>query len=270
VRRIRWFTSGALFAAIALVGGSLALQLNQSRRENLERENARLRLEQEELARRAAELERERRLLTRVVERLGVERRIAEIDVLQQHADEDGRIVQTVVQLTEIGRNGDPLPAQVFGVPGEVPHFDALVIKFQDDFVGQGDPLRGCSLALFRRVYCESLAPEDGYWLGRRGDVPDVYRVDPDPSDFEVMLWQKFWSYAADPQAAAADGVRVAQGEAVYAPMRPGERWRLTLEADGGLNLIKQAELASADRRGPAADSSAAGDARLHAPSPLE
>lgn len=32
-------------------------------------------------------------------------------------------------------------------------------------------------------------------------------------------------------------GVRVAQGEAVYAPMQPGQRWTLTLEANGGLNL---------------------------------
>jgi hypothetical protein len=267
VRRVTWFTSGALFAAIALAGGSVLLQSAHRRRADLERENARLLEAQRALAEKAERLERERRQLERVVERLGVERRMADIDVLQHHTAEDGRIVQTIIQLTEIGRDGTPLTPLVFGVPGQVPHFDALVIKFLDDYVRRGDPLRGASLALFRRVYGESQAPQQGYWLGRRGAVPDVYRVDPQPSEFEQALWREFWSYASDPQAAAEAGVRVAQGEAVYAPMNAGERWRLTLEADGGLNLVKQVGIEHA--AGLHADTDSGSSIRLRSPSPL-
>jgi len=57
---------------------------------------------------------------------------------------------------------------------------------------------------------------------------------------------------------------------AVYAPVRAGERWALTLEADGGLSLVLQS--------GPPADNAALAfressapraDARLQSPSPL-
>jgi len=154
-----------------------------------------------------------------------------------------------------------------------MPHFDALVIKFEDDYVAQGDALRGKSVALFRRVYCETQAPEDGFRLGRHGDVPDVYRTNPNPTPFEIDLWERFWSFAADPDSAALAGVRVAQGEAVYAPMKPGEHWLLTLEADGGLNLIKQSgssALPGTSDGAPGASQSVAVRARLHAPSPLK
>ena len=122
-----------------------------------------------------------------------------------------------------------------------MPYFDAVVVKFDNDYVAHGDALRGKSLALFRRIYDETQAPDSGYWIGNPGNVPDVYRVADTPSDFEINLWQEFWQYAADPEKARAAGVRVAQGEAVYAPVSVGQRWTLTLEANGGLNLVQQA-----------------------------
>jgi len=189
------------------------------------------------------------------------------VEVLQQHHDDQNRIRQTVIRFTEIARDGQSLPPLVIGVPGGVPHFDALVLKFSDDCVEQGDALRGQSLALFRRIYSETQAPEDGYWLGRPGDIPDVYRTSPEPSQFEVELWRQFWSYATDPDKAAQAHVRVAQGEAVYAPMSAGQRWRLSLEVDGGLNLVRindDESLIAASR-----PSEPDTDEQLHAPSPL-
>jgi hypothetical protein len=250
--------------------------MGNRRAEELRRENERLARERAHLERRAARLERERKLLGQFVERLSLERRVADVEVLQQHTDEYGQVLQTVVRLTEMDRQGRPLASQTFGVPGRMPHFDALVIKFKDDYVARGDALRGRSLALFRRVYGETQPPEDGYWLGRPGDVPSIYRVDPEPSEFEVELWDEFWSYAKDPARADAAGVRVAQGEAVYAPMSPGERWRLTLESDGGLNLIKEREVSAGPlgfgpKGGLPPEYGAAGESggRLRTPSPL-
>jgi len=240
--RFKWFGCGGVAAAIAIVGGGLWYQSDHRRAETLRRENEQLVRKHEAMVRRAERLAHERRQLAEVIERLNVERRVAEIEVLERHTDEHGEVLQTVIRMTEVGRKGQSLAPQMFGVAGRFPHFDALVIKFDNALVAHGDQLRGRSLALFRRVYGETQAPEDGYWLGRRGDVPDVYRVSPDPSEFEVNLWREFWSYATDPAKARSAGVRVAQGEAVYAPMSPGECWTLTLEADGGLNLAKQEE----------------------------
>ncbi len=271
--RFKSFIAGVVLAGIAITAGSVMLSSRQERRVQLERENERLVQQQQALVRKAEQLDRERKELTKVVQRLSVEKRVAEIDVLQQHVDELGRVRQTILRLTEYGRDGKPLPSQVFGVPSAVPHFDALVIKFQNDYVAKGDQLRGRSIALFRRVYGETQAPQDGYWLGTPGSVPDVYRVNPEPTDFELGLWREFWSYVIDPKKAEEAGVRVAQGEAVYAPMRPGEHWILTLEADGGLNLIKQSgPVATPGPMAPpvAANTAPSKDARLHAPSPLD
>ena len=241
-KRIHWFSWGAVATVICIAAGSVMLSAKRDRRDALRSENERLVREHEALQRRSERLERERKALSEVVERLSIEHRVAEVEVIQQHSDERGRVSQTVLRLTEIDRDGNPLPPHTFGVPGNVPHFDALVIKFKDDYVARGDQLRGRSLALFRRVYGESQAPENGFWFGCRGEVPDVYRISSEPSDFEVSLWEEFWSYATDRVRAELAGVRVAQGEAVYAPMKAGERWLLTLESDGGLNLIKQSQ----------------------------
>jgi hypothetical protein len=231
---------------LALFGIAGATQLLNARRAEEHRRAAlvaeertkRLERERERLERRAAELETQRKALQAVVDRLKLERRVAQIDVLQQHLDLNGTVLQTVIRFTEYDRQGEALQPKVFGVPGAIPHFDGLVIKFESEYVGKGDALRGQSLVLFRRVYGESQAPENGYWLGERRAVPDVYRVNPRPSPFEVGLWQHFWQLATDPESAASSGVRVAQGEAVYAPMQPGQRWTLTIEASGGLNLV--------------------------------
>lgn len=268
-RRMRWFASGAVLAAFAISSGTVYLQIKQQRAIELEIENKRLVHEQEELARKnralalqAERLKREKAQLDDVIERLDVEERVAEIEVLQQHRNAQGDL-QTVVRFTEFGRGGKRLAPLVFGVPSDTPHFDALVIKFERDYVKRGDALRGHNLALFRRVYGDTQSPNSGYWIGERSGVPDLYRIAEEPTEFELNLWGEFWEYAANPDKAADAGVRVAQGESVYAPMKPGELWRLSLDAGGGLNLKKQSPETN-DTQFSAADA-----AQLSAPSPL-
>jgi hypothetical protein len=274
VSRMRWIVIGALLAASSITGGSWWFQARQQRlaaeraaREEALRVAAELRAQNEALAREKARLEQERQALAQVIERLNVEHRVAHVDVLQQHTDADNRVVQTVLRLTEIDRDGEPLEPRIIGVPSKTPHFDALVIKFDKESVARGDALRGHSLSLFRRVYGDNQAPEAGYWLSTPGEPPSVYRVDTEPSEFELQLWREFWSYATDPQKAREAGVRVAQGEAVYAPMSAGERWTLTLDAAGGLNLNKSDPLPTSNA-GLAKPPSIPKGAKLHAPPP--
>lgn len=196
----------------------------------------RLRREKEELAQQRAELQRS-------IQRLTGEDRVAEVRVIDQvRAGDmvDGRRVeqtQTTIEFVELDRQQHPLPAQRFVVPDTVLFFDALVIKFDQEHVTAGDALRGKSLALFRRIYGEHQRPIDGFAVDPEGNVPHVFRVNPEAGRFERKLWAQFWSYATDPELAARDGVRVAQGEAVYVPMNKGEVWTLTLQNNGGLNI---------------------------------
>ncbi len=215
-------------------------------------ETSRLRQEKETLERQKFELQR-------AVQRLSGEDRVAEVRVVKQVIA--GQMVDgkpaprdaTTIEFIEIDRQGHPLPSRRFVIEDRVIHFDALVIKFDPEDVASGDPLRGKSLALFRRIYGDRQSPSDGFRIDAEGDVPNVYRVQPNPSPFERQLWSRFWEYARDPQLAARDRVRVAQGESVYEPMLEGDIWTLSLQNSGGLNI----KFRRTERSGPARSVSA-------------
>ena len=186
------------------------------------------------------EKELEIRRLARVVERLEAETRRAQVIVTKQGVNPATGRLETTLKFMETGPGGDPLPPRYFTVEGDVVYFDALVIRFEREYVERGDALRGKSICLFRRVFGEHQAPEEGFPVDRAagaGEVPDVYRVNPDPTPFERELWKEFWRYAADPAAARAKGVRVIQGEAVYTRFIPGNLYTLTLDHGGGLSI---------------------------------
>jgi hypothetical protein len=204
------------------------------------------------------DLERQRFELQRAVQRLSGEDRVAEVHVIDQVLA--GQLVNgkpaerdaTTIEFIEIDRQGHPIPGRRFVISDRIVHFDALVIKFDPQDVAGGDPLRGKSLALFRRIYGESQTPAEGFRIDPENDVPDVYRVQPAPTPFERQLWSRFWEYARNPDLAARDRVRVAQGESVYEPMVKGDIWTLTLQNNGGLNI----KFRRTDRLGPARESS--------------
>jgi len=192
--------------------------------------------EADRLRKEKEELTRERIELQRAIERLSGQERVAEVYVIDQVTPANTRPT-TTIEFIELDRQQHPLPARRFVLEDEVIFFDALVLKFDQERVAAGDALRGKSLALFRRVFGEHQNPADGYPVDPAGDVPNVFRIAPEPNKFERKLWSQFWDYASQPELAAADGVRVAQGEAVYVPMKKGQVWTLTLQNNGGLNI---------------------------------
>ncbi|MBU0755658.1 MAG: hypothetical protein KJ645_11000 [Planctomycetes bacterium] len=187
---------------------------------------------------REKELEIER--LNTVVDRLEASTRVAQVVVTEKKVDEVTGLLETTIKFAEIDRQGKTLPPRIFTVEGDVIYFDALVIKFDRDYIERGEALRGKSLHLFRRLFGEYQPPEEGQLIDgspSQDGIPDLYRVDHDPTDFEVELWQDFWKYATDPQAAKEKGVRIVQGEAVYTRFVKENLYTLTLDHDGGINI---------------------------------
>jgi hypothetical protein len=133
-----------------------------------------------------------------------------------------------------------PVMRRSFVLPGEELYIDALVVQFERPLVDEGDGLRGKSVFVFRRAFGDKQRPVDGVPLYRsQGDgvVPEVAQVDGTPSTYETELWAKFWTYANDPKAAAAAGIRVAQGEAPHVKAQAGQVYQLTLRSSGGLEI---------------------------------
>jgi len=195
-----------------------------------------------ELDEQVARLREEVQRLQAALRLLKVDHRLARLTVLEQGPapDRPGG-VQTRVEFQELGSDDTPLgPARRFTLDGKVAYVDALVIKFEDSYVEQGDALRGTSLCLFRRLFGEFQFPSEGFPLDSAGQRPLPYAADDADPGFESRLWQRFWDYAHDPEAHAAAGVRALHGEAPFMELRPGRSYVLELRASGGLSLRAQ------------------------------
>jgi hypothetical protein len=173
---------------------------------------------------------------------LKVDRRVARIEVLAQEelAGEPGTLL-TRVLFVELGDDGEPLGAgKEIELVGSKIYLETLVIKFEDDYVEGGDFLRGASVCLFQRMFSENQAPRDGTEIDAVGVHPHTYGGgdgDGEADVFYAELWQRFWDYANDPDAAAAKGVRAIHGEAPFVEARPGKIYEVELRASGGLSI---------------------------------
>lgn len=190
-------------------------------------------------------MERERQELREFAARLIASRRVAQLDVLREESEPDGSPLFTLLfqQIADDGIRGRPVAIQT---RGELAYVEALVIKFLPRYVGEGDPLRGRSLALFRRVFgsgesAESVEPLPAQAHRPTAESRPAHTQPPaatsSAADLHDELWAKFWAIADDPEMAARYGVRVAQVEAPAFRPRPGQIWEIRLDAAGGLNL---------------------------------
>jgi hypothetical protein len=207
--------------AFMIVAGSVALYVYQDRFS---------------AAHKIERLQEEKKVLQEVVQRLGDEKRVADLLVTDQRFVNG--VPRTTLLLVEYDKAGQPLPAKSFDIVGNQAHVDALLIKFDQHFVSEGDPLRGHSIALFQRIYGDHENPADAQRIDEPGKIPLVYRgADPRVSEYELELWQNFWRLADDAQYRAEKGVRVANGQGVWGPFEPDKLYTITLESDGGLNI---------------------------------
>ncbi len=195
-----------------------------------------------EIARLRSELEqKEKRIqaLEVALKLFKTDHRLARIEVLAQGstADEPER-VRTTVRFTELGTDGELLgPGRELTVEGKTIYVESLIIKFEDQYVEQGDPLRGASLCIFKRLFGENQSPSEGAALDPAGQQPAAYGGEEGLPPLHRALWERFWDYANDPDLAATLGVRALQGEAPFIEARPGKNYRVELRASDGLTI---------------------------------
>lgn len=181
-------------------------------------------------------LEDEKRRLVDYADRLAASRRVAQVDVIRQRTDDRGRTINTLMwqEIGSDGALGKPIALETIG---DLVYFDALVIKFERRLVGEGDPQRGVSLAMFRRIFGEGQSPDSAPEIGRDARPPSAMSLE--SAAFQDEIWGRFWEIADDPRVASHYGVRVAQCEAPGARLKSGQIWEVSLDAAGGLNIRK-------------------------------
>jgi hypothetical protein len=189
--------------------------------------------------RRIEQLQERNRELELFNKRLKADRRVAKILVTNQPTV-NGK-VKTTLLFVEYARDGSELPAKQFTIDGNEAHFDAQIIKFNDEYVEQGDPFRGQSIMLFTRVYGAEQTPANGYPIDTPGSIPEIYRgTDPARADFEQDLWNNFWKLYNNEAARQAKGIRGLHGEGLFGQFDKDHLYTITLRADGDGTLSEE------------------------------
>jgi hypothetical protein len=173
----------------------------------------------------------------RYVHNLLGEQRVAEVCILAQHRPAD-EPVRTTVRFQEFRQNGQPLSPMVVTLPGEEVYVDAFVTIFESDAVKRG---QAKTLYLFRRIFSEQMAPQEGFPLYRSegsgdGIPPSYVREDLDRTA-QRRVWDQLWRMIEDAAYAETQRVRTTFGQAVYAKMQAGQCYSLTIQHNGGLLL---------------------------------
>jgi len=191
---------------------------------------------QDETAQKLREAEQQKAQLEQLVQRLEHETRRADVLVTDQKMV-DGTL-ETTLLFVEYDKTGEPLPAKSFVIRGEMVHIAAQVVRFNRDFIAEGDPLRGHSIALFTGIYGDAQTPAEAPRIDEPGTIPDFYRgADPQVSSFEMSLWKDFWRLFNDEEFRKSKGVDASFGQDVWGPFKPDKLYTITLDADGGLTL---------------------------------
>ena len=169
-------------------------------------------------------------------------RRLAVISDIVKEAQEGSDAVKTTFSFSEVDLSDNPIgEKRTFTIDGDILYIDTMVIKFEDDFVEQGDVLKGSALCLFNRLFSEKQKPEEGFKLDAEGETPKPYKLDsPDASEFEKELWGNFWKLAQDPEFAKTKGVRAAHGQAPSMKLQEGSTYKLEMRNTGEQSITKQ------------------------------
>ncbi len=123
------------------------------------------------------------------------------------------------------------------------------MIKFDDHFIEQSDPLKGQALMLFRRIFSSTMRAEDGFVIDAEGQAPEVYAEQPAANAFEKELWKRFWELANDEKLAKDHGVRAIHGDAPYMRLEPDRVYEIWLRSTGEVIITPGTRLSSAPAR---------------------
>jgi hypothetical protein len=167
------------------------------------------------------ELLTENRELKQAISNLTEEDQIGYAKVLSQR-DEDGRLL-TTIRFVETARDDKTkvILQKECTVEGDVIHFDALIVKFEDKMVMDG---KARALYLWRRIYGETTSPQNGCLIEEPGAEPKRYAglLKALPIAQQQLFWSSIWDLANDPEKLREYGIKAIYGNVVYNKFRPG------------------------------------------------
>lgn len=121
---------------------------------------------------------------------------------------------------------------QEFIIHSDIVFFDAMIVKFTDEFVKDG---KERALYLCRRIYGEDTPPIEGQTIETSGAGPERYKSITQSLLFESKqtFWDSIWDLANDPQKLSDYGLTAVFGNAVYIRPILGKVYLLKISPTG-------------------------------------
>jgi len=119
-----------------------------------------------------------------------------------------------------------------YTIEGDIVHFDALIVKFDDKLVADG---KARALYLWRRIYGENIAPSEGLPIEELGVEPARYAdlLETLAVKDRELFWSSIWDLSNDPQELSEHGIEAIYGNVVYSRLRPGLIYVFKIGATG-------------------------------------
>jgi len=153
---------------------------------------------------------------------------------LQSQTKNDFGELQSVVRFVQTAADEPKniVSEQLFTIAGDIVHFDALIVKFTDEYVKDGSER---ALYLWRRIYGETTSPVDGEAIEIAGSAPDRYYSITESLQIKNrdIFWEAIWELANDTKRLSDYGVQAVFGNAVYTRMEPGKVYLFKISATG-------------------------------------
>lgn len=170
---------------------------------------------------------------------LKVDRRVANVKVMEKGVDEE-RQPFLLVRFTEVDEYGEIVGSpRDFTLQGDKFYIDGWVATFEDKYVENADELRAASMFVFKSIYGDAERPRDGQRLDTQtveNGPPGIYKS-PQQNEFEQKIWSDFWSVCNDRKLQKELGIRASQGEASYLEAEEGRTYQVSIRSSGGMTL---------------------------------
>jgi hypothetical protein len=169
---------------------------------------------------------------------LKVDRRLAHVKILDKGMEDDGR-PYLAVEFVEVDADGQPLSVpRRFTLAGDRLYIDCWVVKFEDKYIENAEPLRSASLYVFKSIWGNLDGPDGGFALDQaHNENRTAYGRPSDISEFEQKIWEDFWAVSNDTSRQEELGIRAIHGQVNYLQVEPGRVYEVNLRASDGLSI---------------------------------
>ena len=171
--------------------------------------------------------------LNKAIHNLTREQQIGYALLESQTRDQSGHIINTVRFVQTAPDNPKEIVSeQLFTLSSNIIYFDALIVKFTDDFVKDG---KERALYLWRRIYGEETPPIKGQSIENPGAFPARYDSITRSLSFKnkYVFWDAIWDLANDTKLLGDYGITAIFGNAIYIRPKPGKVYLFIISPTG-------------------------------------